>query len=99
QGQIGYLTLTLAAQLGYYKDGGLAVEISNFQGGTKSVEALVGGSVDAMAGAYDNAVILQAKGVYLTTVFTFVHHYGYVFGMPPDRAAQYRSPKDLKGLK
>ena len=98
-GQIGYVTATLADRLGYYRQEGLDVTINNFQGGTKSVEALVGGSVDAVVGAYDNTVILQAKGVYLTTIFTFVHHYGYVFGMPPDPAARYRSPKNLKGLK
>lgn len=99
QAQLAYLPVTLADRLGYYRDAGLSVEIDNFQGGTKSVEALVGGSVDAMAGAYDNAVILQAKGMYLTTIFTFVHHYGYVFGMVPERAAQYHAPADLKGLK
>jgi NitT/TauT family transport system substrate-binding protein len=98
-GQIGYVTATLADRLGYYRQEGLDVTINNFQGGTKSVEALVGGSVDAVVGAYDNSVILQAKGVYLTTIFTFVHHYGYVFGMAPEPAARYRSPKDLKGLK
>ena len=98
-GQIGYVTATLADRLGYYRQEGLDVTINNFQGGTKSVEALVGGSVDAVVGAYDNAVILQAKGVYLTAIFTFVQHYGYVFGMPPEPAASYHSPKDLKGLK
>ncbi len=99
QAQLAYLPVTLADKLGYYRDAGLSVEIDNFQGGTKSVEALVGGSIDAMAGAYDNAVILQAKGMYLTTVFTFVERYGYVFGMVPARAAQYHAPQDLKGLK
>jgi NitT/TauT family transport system substrate-binding protein len=96
---IGYLPMTLADRLGYYRDENLKVEIANFQGGTKSVEALIGGSVDLVSGAYDNTLILQAKGVILTTVFTFVDHYGYVFGMPPAGAAKYRSPADLKGLK
>jgi NitT/TauT family transport system substrate-binding protein len=99
QGQLAYLPVTLAQSLGYYRDAGLAVDIVNFQGGTKAVQALVGGSVDAMAGAYDNAVILQGKGVYLTTVFTFVDRYGYVFGMTPAKAALYHEPKDLKGMK
>lgn len=98
-GQIGYLPLTLADRLGYYRDEGLAVEIDNFQGGTKSVEALIGGSIDVVGGAYDNTLILQAKGITLTTVFTFVDHYGYVLGMAPARAAAYRTPQDLKGLK
>ena len=99
QAQIGYLPMTLADRLGFYRDENLKVDIANFQGGTKSVEALVGGSVDAVAGAYDNTLILQAKGVILTTIFTFVHDYGYVLGMAPERAAKYHSPADLKGLK
>ena len=98
-GVFGYLPVTIADRLGYFRDAGLAVEIDNFQGGTKSVEALVGGSVAMVAGAYDNTLILQAKGIYLTTVFTFVHDYGYVLGMGPERAAHYRDPADLKGLK
>jgi NitT/TauT family transport system substrate-binding protein len=98
EAQIGYLPATLADRLGYYRDAGLDVSIVTFQGGTKAVAALVGGSLDAMCGAYDNAVILQEKGVFLTTIFTFVDHYGYVFGMPAARAAKYHSPKDLKGM-
>lgn len=96
--QLGYIDATLADRLGYYRQEGLAVTFDNFQGGTPTAQALVSGSIDAMIGAYDNAVILQTKGVYLTTIFTFVHHYGYVLGMKPDEAARYHSPKDLKGL-
>ena len=98
-GVFGDLTVTLAERLGYYRAEGLTVELDNFQGGAKSIEALIGGSVNMVAGAYDNSVILQAKGIYLTTVFTFVHDYGYVFGMAPSRAGTYHGPQDLKGLK
>jgi NitT/TauT family transport system substrate-binding protein len=97
--QIGYVTMTLADRLGYYRDAGLKITFANFQGGTKSVEALVGGSVDVVGGAYDNILILQSKGIMLTTIFNCVHNYGYVFGMLPARAGEYHSPKDLKGMK
>src|SRR5688572_2817823 len=45
-----YLPLTLAKQLGYFQQAGLDVEIANFQGGGKALEALVGGGVDLVVG-------------------------------------------------
>ncbi|MFX5813317.1 ABC transporter substrate-binding protein, partial [Acinetobacter baumannii] len=41
-----YLPLTIAEQLGYFKDEGLQVEISDFAGGAKALQAMVGGSAD-----------------------------------------------------
>src|SRR3989475_8784503 len=38
-----YLPLTLTERLGYFKDEGLNVRISDFPGGTRSLEAVVGG--------------------------------------------------------
>src|SRR5438034_4206778 len=39
-----YLPLTITERLGYFKDAGLDVEISDFAGGAKSLQALIGGS-------------------------------------------------------
>ena len=39
-----YLSLTIAETKGYFKDAGLDVEINDFQGGAKSLQALMGGS-------------------------------------------------------
>ena len=44
-----YLPLTLAERLGYFKDEGLNVEIPDFPGGAKSLQALIGGSADIVA--------------------------------------------------
>ena len=49
-----YLPLTIAEQLGYFKDEGLDVEISDFAGGAKALQALVGGSADVVSGAYEH---------------------------------------------
>src|SRR2546427_6895146 len=38
-----YLPLTLTERLGFFKDEGLNVRISDFAGGTRSLEAVVGG--------------------------------------------------------
>src|ERR1035437_26413 len=57
-----YLPLTLTERLGYFKDAGLNVEITDFGSGTKSVQALIGGNVDATAGSFDHTIQMQAKG-------------------------------------
>ena len=46
QTQFIYLPLTLADQLGYFKDEGLSVQISDLRGGSEALAALLGGSVD-----------------------------------------------------
>ena len=37
-----YLSLTIAERKGFFKDAGLDVEINDFQGGSKSLQALMG---------------------------------------------------------
>ena len=45
-----YLPLTVAERKGFFKEEGLSVEINDFGGGAKSLQALVGGSVEAASG-------------------------------------------------
>ena len=57
-----YLPLTVTEKLGYFKEAGLEVEISDFQGGASSLQALMGGSVDVVTGSFDHTIQIQAKG-------------------------------------
>src|SRR6266516_3145907 len=57
-----YLPLTIAERLGYFKEQGLEVTINDFRGGAHSLQALVGGSVDVVTGAYEHTIRMQAKG-------------------------------------
>ena len=57
-----YLPLTIAERKGFFKDAGLDVEINDFQGGAKSLEALMGGSADVVAGAYEHTIRMQQRG-------------------------------------
>src|SRR5213596_1562630 len=59
--QFYYLPLTIAERLGYFKDEGLEVEISDFAGGSKALQAVVGGSADVVSGAYEHTINLQSK--------------------------------------
>jgi len=60
-----YLPLTIAERLGYFKDEGLDPEISDFAGGSKALQAVVGGSADVVSGAWENTIDQQPKGLNL----------------------------------
>ena len=51
-----YLPLSIAEQLGYFKDEGLNVKIVDFQGGSRSLQAVVGGSADVVSGAFEHTI-------------------------------------------
>ena len=57
-----YLPLTIAIQNGYFKAEGLEVELQDFPGGARALQALLGGSVDVTSGAYEHTITQQAKG-------------------------------------
>jgi sulfonate transport system substrate-binding protein len=99
RGLVTYLPLTLADQLGYFKDAGINVQINDFAGGAKSIEALVGGSADIAIGAYEHTLVLQHKGVSIKAIALFNRSYGAVIALKPALAKTYKSPADLKGLK
>src|SRR5947209_17817721 len=57
-----YLPLTICERLGYFKEQGLDITINDFRGGAQSLQALVGGSVDVVSGAYGHTIRMQPKG-------------------------------------
>ena len=99
QAALYYLPLTLTARLGYFKDEGLDVEVSDLAGGARSLQALVGGSADVVAGSYDHTIQMQAKNQPLIAVVQLGRYPGFVLGIAAAKAAAYRGPADLKGLK
>ncbi len=94
-----YLPLTIAERLGYFKDEGLTVEISDFAGGAKALEALVGGSVDVVAGAYEHTINMQSKGQHIRSFALMGQSPAISIGVVSSKAASIKGPKDLKGLK
>src|SRR6195256_1512197 len=94
-----YLPLTIAERLGYFKEQGLDVTINDFRGGAQSLQALVGGSIDVVTGAYEHTIRMQAKGQDVRAVIELGRFPGIVLGVRKDRAASYKSAADLKGMK
>ncbi|HMJ28597.1 MAG TPA: ABC transporter substrate-binding protein, partial [Xanthobacteraceae bacterium] len=94
-----YLPLTICERLGYFKEQGLDVTINDFRGGAQSLQALVGGSVDIVTGAYEHTIRMQAKGQAIKAVIELGRFPGIVVGLRKERAASYKSAADLKGTK
>src|SRR5687767_7995030 len=94
-----YLPLTIAERKGFFKEQGLDVEINDFAGGAKSLQALVGGSVDVVTGAYEHTIRMQAKGQDIRAVTELGRFPAIVIAVKKDRAGQVKSAADFKGLK
>jgi NitT/TauT family transport system substrate-binding protein len=94
-----FLPTMVAEHLGYYKDEGLDVEIVDLGSGGKALQALVGRSVDVTSGAYDHTVQLAAKNIDLQAFVLQASLADYAVGIVKKKAASYRSPKDLKGMR
>ena len=94
-----YLPLTIAEQLGYFKDEGLQVEISDFAGGAKALQALIGGSADVTSGAYEHTIDMQAKGQMITSFVLQGRAPQIVMGFSTKTMPNYKSIADLKGKK
>jgi NitT/TauT family transport system substrate-binding protein len=94
-----YLPLTIAERNGYFKAEGLDVEIQDFPGGARALQALLGGSIDVVSGAYEHTITQQAKGQNIEALVLQGKYAGIVLGMQKAKAAAYKSPADLKGMK
>jgi len=94
-----YLPLTIAEQLGYFKAEGLEVEISDFAGGSRALQAVVGGSADVVSGAYEHTINLQSKGQQFQAFVLQGRAPQISMGVSPKTMPNYKNVADLKGKK
>lgn len=97
QTQFIYLPLTLADRLGYFKDEGLNVNISDLRGGSEALAAMMGGSVDMVTGFYEHTIRARAQGKRLVMVALFDRYPGLVLMVGKQHTGQVHSIKDLIG--
>jgi NitT/TauT family transport system substrate-binding protein len=97
QSQLIYLPTTLARELGFYRDEGLDVELQDLAGGSKALEALLGGSADVVSGFYDHTIQMAADGRELVAFVTMLRFPGLVLVTSPQSAAGVTRIEDLKG--
>ncbi len=94
-----YLPLTISEQLGYFKSEGLDVEISDFAGGARALQAVVGGSADVCSGAFEHTINLQSKNQIFQAFVLQGRAPQIAFGVSTKTLPNYRSISDLKGKK
>jgi len=94
-----YLPLTIAERKGFLKEQGLDVEITDFGGGAKALQSLVGGSADVVTGAYEHTIRMQAKGIDIRSTIELGRFPAIVLAVRKDLAGKVKSAADLKGLK
>jgi NitT/TauT family transport system substrate-binding protein len=94
---IAFLPVRVAQTLGYYEAEGLAVDMSEVAGGTKAIEALLGGSVDVAAASMSDAVQLAAEGRDVRDFLVIYTRPSAVLVVAPPLRDTIRTVKDLKG--
>src|SRR6187402_3687482 len=94
-----YLPLTISEQLGYFKAEGLDIEISDFAGGARALQAVVGGSADVCSGAYEHTINLQSKNQFFQAFVLQGRAPQIAVGVSTKNMPNYKTVADLKGKK
>jgi NitT/TauT family transport system substrate-binding protein len=97
QNQLIYLPTTLARELNFYRDEGLDVELQDHAGGSKALQALVGGSADVVCGFYDHTIQMAAEQREFVAFVTMLRFPGLVLVTSPKSAGTVTTIADLKG--
>ena len=91
------MPVTLASALGYYGDERLNVTLENLSSGTKTLQALVGGSVDVADFFYEHNVQMAAEGRHVRSFFVMARQDSRVLIVAPSAKARIYRPEDLRG--
>ena len=94
---LGYLPLTISAQLGYFKAEGLDVGITDFPGEAAAFSALQTGSAVVCSGTFAKTIELQAKKQKFQAFVLQGRAPQMVFGVSSRTMPHYRSVADLRG--
>jgi NitT/TauT family transport system substrate-binding protein len=93
---ITFLPVHLAQSLGYYRHEGVGVTISEFNGLSKAVEALLGGSAE-VAGGTSVPIQMAAEGRSLQGFLVLYTSAGSVLIVSPTASGKVHTIADLKG--
>ncbi len=94
-----YLPLTIAESMGYFKAEGLEVTVADFAGGSRALQALVGGSADVVSGAFEHTINMQVKGQRLRAFALQGRAPQIVLGVNTKTMPGFKNLAELKGKK
>ena len=92
-----YLPATLAHQLGAFEAHKIAVNIEDTGAGSKSLQAVLGGSAQVAAGFFDHAIQMAADGQDIKSFVSLTRYPGIVLVASPSGAKRIHTVRDLKG--
>jgi NitT/TauT family transport system substrate-binding protein len=99
QQSVSQIPVYLAAQLGFYGRNGLTVELAEFPGASKGMEALLGGSVDVLSGYYTQALAVRAQGRRIEVFLGYYDSLLVALAVAPAAAGRVHRIEDLRGAK
>ena len=91
------LPVILAQTLGYYKAEGLDVELDNLPSAGKTLQALLGNSVDVAVLAYAQNIQIVAEGQRVRSFFISSQRSSMVMLVSPTASNRVKRAEDLKG--
>ncbi|MGN1149328.1 MAG: ABC transporter substrate-binding protein, partial [Sutterella sp.] len=80
-------------------DEGLAVKVVDFQGGSRSLQAVIGGSADVVSGAFEHTLSMQAKRQAMRAFVLQDRAPQVVMAVNKKTMKNYKTLADLKGKK
>lgn len=93
---MGWLPITLAEVLGYYKEEGLDVELQNLPSAAKALQALIGGSIDVAGLTYGQTIQMAAEGQKIKSIFVFNQRDNKALIVAPAANGKIKRVEDLK---
>ncbi|MBK5290078.1 MAG: ABC transporter substrate-binding protein [Acidobacteriia bacterium] len=87
----------LSVELGTFQSEGLAVEVHEFPGSSKALEALLGGSIDVVSGYHEQTMQLREGSPKLRSFLVMMQSHMVGLAVSPAGQDRLRSVKDLKG--
>lgn len=96
-GLLYYLPLSIASRRGFFEEEGLEVAVNDFQGGARSLQALVGGSVDVVTGAFEHTIRMQERGQNVKAICELCQYPGIVIAVRQSLAGEIATIADLAG--
>jgi NitT/TauT family transport system substrate-binding protein len=94
-----YLPFELAERLGYYKDEGLNISLTDEPAGIDATTNMLAGKVDGVGGFYDHTIALQGLGQSAMSVVSMLTTPAEVELCRNDLKGKIKSPADWKGRK
>ena len=94
---LDFIPIYLASALGFFREEGIDVTLQDLASTSKALQALLGGSTDVVAGAYDGGVQMSIEGKSIQAIAVLERWPPFAMVVAPQSAASLRSIKDLRG--